>query len=97
MREVIFLCKRNKRKACEVGGEEMKYLKSFLGTLILLLFVLLITTPVITIALLSGFVSLWFLFGEIIALPMSILTIIKLAISDKIDWIFRLMSAAFDE
>ena len=75
----------------------MKYLKSFLGTLILLLFVLLITTPVITIALLSGFVSLWFLFGEIIALPMSILTVIKLAVSDKLDWVLGLMSAAFDE
>ena len=75
----------------------MKYLKSFLGTLILLLLVLLITTPVITIALLSGFVSLWFLFGEIIALPMSILTIIKLAVSDKLDWVLGLMSAAFDE
>ena len=80
-----------------VGGEEMKYLKSFLGTLILLLLVLLITTPVITIALLSGFVSLWFLFGEIVALPMSILTVIKLAVSDKLDWVFGLMSAAFDE
>ena len=79
-----------------VGGEEMKYLKSFLGTLILLLFVLLITTPVITVALLSGFVSLWFLFGEIVALPMSILTVIKLAVSDKLDWVFGLMSAAFD-
>lgn len=75
----------------------MKYLKSFLGTLILLLLVLLITTPVITIALLSGFVSLWFLFGEIIALPMSILTVIKLAVSDKLDWVLGLMSAAFDE
>ena len=75
----------------------MKYLKSFLGTLILLLLVLLITTPVITIALLSGFVNLWFLFGEIIALPMSILTVIKLAVSDKLDWVFGLMSAAFDE
>ena len=80
-----------------VGGKEMKYLKSFLGTLILLLLVLLITTPVITIALLSGFVSLWFLFGEIIALPMSILTVIKLAVSDKLDCVLRLMSAAFDE
>ena len=80
-----------------VGGEEMKYLKSFLGTLILLLLVLLITTPVITITLLSGFVSLWFLFGEIMALPMSILTVIKLAVSDKLDWVFGLMSAAFDE
>ena len=97
MREVIFPCKRNKRKACEVGGEEMKYLKSFLGTLILLLLVLLITTPVITIALLSGFVSLWFLFGEIVALPMSILIVIKLAVSDKLDWVLGLMSAAFDE
>ena len=75
----------------------MKYLKSFLGTLILLLLVLLITTPVITIALLSGFVSLWFLFGEFIALPMSILTVIKLAVSDKLDCVLRLMSAAFDE
>ena len=75
----------------------MKYLKSFFGTLILFLLVLLITTPVITIALLSGFVSLWFLFGEIVALPMSILTVIKLAVSDKLDWVFGLMSAAFDE
>ena len=75
----------------------MKYLKSFFGTLILFLLVLLITTPVIAVALLSGFVSIWFLFGEIIALPMSILIVIKLAVSDKVDWIFRLMSAAFDE
>ena len=80
-----------------VGGEKVKYLKSFLGTLILLLLVLLITTPVITIALLSGFVSLWFLFGEIVALPMSRLTVIKLAVSDKLDWVLGLMSAAFDE
>lgn len=75
----------------------MKYLKSFFGTLILFLLVLLITTPVIAVTLLSGFVSLWFLFGEIVALPMSILIVIKLAVSDKVDWIFRLMSAAFDE
>lgn len=75
----------------------MKYLKSFFGTLILFLLVLLITTPVIAVTLLSGFVSLWFLFGEIIALPMSILIVIKLAVSDKLDWVLGLMSAAFDE
>lgn len=75
----------------------MKYLKSFFGTLILFLLVLLITTPVIAVTLLSGFVSLWFLFGEIIALPMSILTVIKLAVSDKLDWVLGLMSAVFDE
>lgn len=75
----------------------MKYLKFFLGTLILLLLILLMMIPVIAVALLSGFVSLWFLFGEIIALPMSILTVIKLAVSDKLDWVLRLMSAAFDE
>lgn len=75
----------------------MKYLKSFLGTLILFLLVLLIATPVIAVALLSGFVSLWFLFGEIVALPITILAVGKLAVSNKIDWIFRLMSAAFDE
>ena len=75
----------------------MKYLKSFFGTLILFLLVLLITTHVIAVTLLSGFVSLWFLFGEIIALPMSILIVIKLAVSDKLDWVLGLMSAAFDE
>ena len=75
----------------------MKYLKSFFGTLILFLLVLLIATPVIAVALLSGLVSLWFLFGEIIALPMSILIVIKLAVSDKLDWVLGLMSAAFDE
>ena len=75
----------------------MKYLKSFFGTLILLLLSLLMTIPVIAVALLSGFVSIWFLFGEIIALPMSILIVIKLAVSDKLDWVFGLMSAAFDE
>lgn len=75
----------------------MKYLKSFFGTLVLFLLVPLITAPVITVTLLSGFVSLWFLFGEIVALPMSILVVAKLAVSDKLDWIFRLMSAAFDE
>ena len=61
------------------------------------LLVLLIATPVIAVALLSGLVSLWFLFGEIIALPITILAAVKLAVSNKIDWIFRLMSAAFDE
>lgn len=50
----------------------MKYLKSFFGTLVLFLLVPLITAPVITVTLLSGFISLWFLFGEIVALPMSI-------------------------
>ena len=75
----------------------MKYLKSFFGTLILFLLVLLIATPVIAVALLSGLVSLWFLFGEIIALPITILAVIKLAVSDKLDWVLGLMSAAFDE
>ena len=75
----------------------MKYLKSFLGTLILFLLVLLIATPVIALTLVSGCVSLWFLFGEIVALPITILVVAKLAVSDKVDWIFRLMSAAFDE
>ena len=75
----------------------MKYLKSFFGTLILFLLVLLITTPVIAVTLLSGFVSLWFLFGEIVALPITILAVGKLAVSNKIDWILGLMLAAFDE
>ena len=75
----------------------MKYLKSFFGTLILFLLVLLIATPVIAVTLLSGFVSLWFLCGEIVALPITILVVAKLAVSDKLDWVFELMSAAFDE
>ena len=75
----------------------MKYLKSFFGTLILLLLSLLMTIPVIAVTLLSGFVSIWFLFGEIIAFPITILAVVKLVVSNKIDWIFRLMSAAFDE
>ena len=75
----------------------MKYLKSFLGTLILLLLALLMMIPVIAVALLSGLVSLWFLFGEIIALPITILAVVKLVVSNKIDWILGLMLAAFDE
>lgn len=75
----------------------MKYLKSFLGTLVLLLLILLMMTPVIAVTLLSGFVSLWFLFGEIVALPITILAVGKLAVSNKIDWILELISAAFDE
>ena len=75
----------------------MKYLKSFFGALILLLLSLLMMIPVIAVALLSGFVSIWFIFGEIIALPITILAVVKLVVSNKIDWIFRLMSAAFDE
>ena len=75
----------------------MKYLKSFLGTLILFLLVLLIATPVIALTLLSGLVSLWFLFGEIIALPITILAAVKLVVSNKIDWILGLMLAAYDE
>lgn len=75
----------------------MKYLKSFFGILILLLLILLMAIPVIAVALLSGFVSLWFLFGEIIAFPITILAAVKLAVSDKLDWGLGLMSAAFDE
>ncbi len=75
----------------------LKYIKSFLGTLILLLLVVLMATPVIGVTLLGGFVSPWFFFGEIIALPITILLIAKLALSDKLNWVLRLMSAAFDE
>lgn len=75
----------------------MKYLKSFFGTLIFCLLVLLIIAPVIAVTLLCGFVSLWFLFGEIIVLPMTIMIVSKLAWSDKLNWVFKLMSAAFDE
>lgn len=75
----------------------LKYIKSFLGALILLLLVVLMATPVIGVTLLGGFVSPWFLFGEIIALPMTILLIAKLALSDKLNWVLKLMSAAFDE
>ena len=75
----------------------MKYLKSFLGILILLLLILLMIIPVIAVALLSGLVSLWFLFGEIVALPITILAVVKLVVSNKIDWILELISAAFDE
>lgn len=75
----------------------LKYIKSFLGALILLLLVVLMATPVIGVTLLGGFVNPWFLFGEIIALPITILLIAKLALSDKLNWVLRLMSAAFDE
>ena len=75
----------------------MKYLKSFLGILILLLLVLLMMIPVIAVVLLSVFVSPWFLFGEIIALPTTILAVVKLVMSNKIDWILGLILAAFDE
>ena len=75
----------------------MKYLKSFLGILILLLLILLMMIPVIAVALLSGLVSLWFLFGEIVALPITILTLIKLAVLNKFDWVLGLMSAAFNK
>ena len=75
----------------------MKYLKSFLGTLILLLLIFLMIIPVIAVALLSGLVSLWFLFGEIVALPITILAVVKLVVSNKINWILGLISAAFDE
>lgn len=75
----------------------MKYLKSFFGTLILLLLGFLMMIPVIAVALLSGFVSLWFLFGEIIALPITMLAVGKLVVSNKLDWILELISAAFDE
>ena len=75
----------------------MKYLKSFLGTLILLLLILLIMIPVIVVAFLSGLVSLWFLFGEIVALPITTLTLIKLAVLNKFDWVLGLVLATFDE
>lgn len=75
----------------------MKYLKSFLGILILLLLILLMMIPVIAVALLSGLVSLWFLFGEVVALPITILVLIKLAALNKFDWVLELISAAFNE
>ena len=75
----------------------MKYLKSCFGILILLLLGFLVMIPVIAVAFLSGFVSLWFLFGEIIALPITMLAVGKLVVSSKIDWVLGLISAAFDE
>lgn len=75
----------------------MKYLKSFFGILILLPLILLMMLPVIVVALLSVFVSPWFLFGEIIALPITMLVVGKLVVSNKIDWVLGLISAAFDE
>ena len=75
----------------------MKYLKSFFGTLILLPLILLMMIPVIVVALLSVFISPWFLFGEIIAFPITMLAVGKLVVSNKIDWVLGLMSAAFDE
>ena len=66
----------------------MKYLKSFFGTLILFLLVLLITTPVIAVTL---------LIGEIIALPITMLVVGKLVVSNKIDWVLGLILAVFDE
>lgn len=75
----------------------MKYLKSFFGILILLPLILLMMIPVIVVALLSVFVSPWFLFGEIIALPITMLAVGKLVVSNKIDWVLGLVSAAFDE
>ena len=75
----------------------MKYLKSFLGILILLLLVLLMMIPVIAVVLLSVFVNPWFLFGEIIALPTTILAVVKLVMSNKIDWTLGLILATFDE
>lgn len=75
----------------------MKYFKSFFGLLILLLLGFLMMIPVIVVALLSGLVSLWFLFGEIIALPITMLAVGKLVVSNKLDWILGLISAAFDE
>ena len=75
----------------------MKYLKSFFGTLILLPLVLLTMIPVIVVALLSVFVSPWFLFGEIIALPVTMLVVGKLVVSNKIDWVLGLILSVFDE
>ena len=75
----------------------MKYLKSFLGILILLPLILLMMIPVIVVALLSVFISPWFLFGEIIAFPITMLAVGKLVVSNTIDWVLGLMSAAFDE
>ena len=75
----------------------MKYLKSFFGTLILLLLSLLMMIPVIAVALLSGLVSIWFLFGEIIAFPITILAVVNLVVSNKIDWVLGLISAAFNK
>lgn len=63
----------------------------------MLLLILLMMIPVIAVALLSGFVSLWFLFGEIIALPITMLAVGKLVVSNKIDWVLGLIPAAFDE
>ena len=75
----------------------MKYLKSFLGTLILLLLISFMMIPVIVVSLLSVFVSHWFLFGEIIVIPIIMLAVGKLVVSNKLAWILGLMSAVFNE
>ena len=75
----------------------MKYLKSFLGTLIVSLFVILMIMPVIGVVLLSEIISPWLLFGEIIVFPITILLIVKFVSSDKNGWLFRLIFSAFNE
>lgn len=75
----------------------MKYLKSFLGILILLFLTILIITPVIGVALLGAFINQWFLFGEIAVIPITIYLIIKIGTHDMLDWVAKLIFTAFNK
>lgn len=94
MRKVIFLCKRNKRKTREVGGEEMKYLKSFLGCFIAFLIALIIVAPIFAFILLGALINLWFFIGLIFSIPWCVMSFIFF--SNHFDWVYDLMTA-FDE
>lgn len=73
----------------------LKYIKSFLGIAIFALIVLIFIALVIGFVHLGVFVSLWFLLGEIIIIPLFFLVFEMLCFSECFNWLRELVFAAF--
>ena len=72
-----------------------KYIKSFLGIVIFVLIVAINIALIIGIVFLSTSISLWFLLGEIITIPLFIFVFTTLCLSERFSWLRELIFSAF--
>lgn len=72
-----------------------KYIKSFLGIVIFVLIVAINMTLIVGIVHLSVSISLWFLLGEMIAIPLFIFVFTMLCLSEYFSWLRELIFSTF--
>ncbi len=72
-----------------------KYIKSFLGIVIFALIVAINMTLIVGIVHLSVSISLWFLLGEMIAVPLFIFVFVMLCLSECFSWLRELIFSVF--